>query len=192
MTDLRILALPDRLASRISIDPATLCWAWTGGRTAAGYGQIAWNGQRLGVHRIMYEQFTGALLSQHEIHHTCENPACCNPDHLQQLTKVEHVSVTPHWVSQRPHCKNGHEYTEENTRYDKTPTGYARRCLTCQSEKSARRRKTTPGNSSLDWHRADTCKRGHDLTKHAYTTGRRGRACGECMRQRSRQQRKGS
>jgi hypothetical protein len=58
------------------------CWIWAAGKTAAGYGE-------LGIHKhIVYSHRLAWILTYGEIHdglcvcHKCDNPPCCNPDHL--------------------------------------------------------------------------------------------------------------
>jgi hypothetical protein len=52
------------------------------------------------------------------------------------------VAKKRHWQSRRTHCSRGHEYTAENTRLyvPRNRHGFARQCLTCERERSTRRR----------------------------------------------------
>jgi hypothetical protein len=47
----------------------------------------------------------------HDLHHICENKGCINPDHLQPLTRRDHMRATPSWSGNRTHCAAGHELT---------------------------------------------------------------------------------
>lgn len=60
-----------------------VCWTWTGHRHESGYGIFGFGGKRVRVSHI-------ALALDHEPKpegawaiHACDNPACCNPDHLR-------------------------------------------------------------------------------------------------------------
>lgn len=64
-------------------DP-TVCWEWTGatgGRDGRGYMNL--DGRKQMAHRIVYEIFNGPIKEGLVIRHTCDNPRCCNPFHLE-------------------------------------------------------------------------------------------------------------
>lgn len=63
-----------------------------------------------------------------EIDHTCSNPPCVNPAHLEAVTHEENVRRA---VERKTHCVNGHEYTEANTY--RHPNGVWRDCRKCIS-----------------------------------------------------------
>ena len=59
------------------------CWEWVGGTSSAGYGLIKVNGKTRYTHRLMHmihNQFP--TQEKPNVCHTCDNPQCCNPDHL--------------------------------------------------------------------------------------------------------------
>jgi hypothetical protein len=45
------------------------------------------------LYRIAFEHFKGPLPDRHVVHHACENIHCLNPDHLDALTRAEHVKL---------------------------------------------------------------------------------------------------
>lgn len=60
-----------------------LCWNWigsVGGRDDRGY--FALNGKKVQAHRLVYEIFNGPIADGMVIRHKCDNPRCCNPQHL--------------------------------------------------------------------------------------------------------------
>lgn len=71
-----------KLSQKINQDAQTGCWIWTGWRCSSGYGEININGKKLRAHRVMFEQRYGPIPPGLFICHHCDNPPCCNPDHL--------------------------------------------------------------------------------------------------------------
>lgn len=73
------------IKSRVTITSSD-CWEWNGHCDKDGYGQA---NSRLGTnsraHRLSYEIFKGSTKGL-VIRHTCDNPPCCNPDHLIEGT----------------------------------------------------------------------------------------------------------
>lgn len=62
---------------------STGCWEWTGTpRNRWGYGDAHLGTRRLLAHRLAYEAFVGAIPEDLLVLHHCDNPPCCNPEHL--------------------------------------------------------------------------------------------------------------
>lgn len=58
------------------------CWEFRGYRTYKGYGSIRYNNQNWTAHRLSYLFFRGEITKGKMVLHTCDNPPCCNPEHL--------------------------------------------------------------------------------------------------------------
>jgi hypothetical protein len=59
------------------------CWLWTGATRYYGYGVMHYRGKPRSAHRIAWELTHGKVLNRRSvIMHTCDQPACCRPDHL--------------------------------------------------------------------------------------------------------------
>lgn len=78
---------------RYAVDPETGCWNTLGGKTRGGYGKITHGRRTILLHRWMYEQHVGPIPPGKQVHHTCRNVACCNPEHLTVVTRSEHRRI---------------------------------------------------------------------------------------------------
>jgi hypothetical protein len=76
--------------------PHGSCWSWRG-RHERGYGVTPYVVQKTKastqmVHRVLWEYRNGPL-GKLDLHHVCRNKSCCNPEHLQKMTRLEHMSL---------------------------------------------------------------------------------------------------
>ena len=93
--------LEERLNQKL--DKSGDCWLFTGSNHH-GYGKIWTN--RTGnpsdegyynqrptkpAHRVAYELWVGPIPEGMVIMHLCDNPPCCNPDHLRPGTYVDNM-----------------------------------------------------------------------------------------------------
>lgn len=133
--------IPKKVAERRRNSP---CWEWPGQRLPTGYG-MKQNKKAVGiknflVHRLVYAAIFGEIPKGLVIDHLCRNTCCCNPFHLEPVTYQENFlrGESPFVkFAQQTHCKWGHEYTPENTRYRKGR--FARICKMCSAEYSKKR-----------------------------------------------------
>jgi hypothetical protein len=83
-----------RLAACLDEDAAG-CWVWLGGlNRPGGYGRIWWHGGYHLVHVLMWSLTGHRVRRGCEMHHRCHNRRCCNPDHLQPVTRRVHRRLT--------------------------------------------------------------------------------------------------
>jgi len=133
-----------RLANQIEEIPGG-CWLWVGSLGAGGYGRVQFRGALWQVHRIIYELFVGPVPEGRILHHRCRHKNCCNPAHLKPIPQSEHITIdaTPcvgtHPTVLRTWCRNGHELTDENTRWRTVKGKRWRVCLTCEAATNARK-----------------------------------------------------
>jgi hypothetical protein len=65
------------------------CWLWTGAMFKTGYGAITINGKSFRAHRIAFGLANGYWPGRYHVLHSCDNPACCRPDHLHLSTNAD-------------------------------------------------------------------------------------------------------
>lgn len=60
------------------------CWIFRGSTTTAGYGQIGLSRpiRHIRTHRLAYMLEYGPIPDGFLVMHSCDNPPCCNPNHL--------------------------------------------------------------------------------------------------------------
>ncbi len=89
----RSVDLMTRIRSRVSVLPDG-CWSYDGAHSSGTLPRphIGSKGQTLHVYRVLWEAEHGPAPTkgEGELHHTCGNHACVNPDHLEVLTVLEH------------------------------------------------------------------------------------------------------
>ncbi len=74
--------------------PKDECWIWKGAKTIFGHGRVKIAGELQSTHRVAFSIAKGdELVSGRRslILHSCDNPACCNPEHLRLGTHRENV-----------------------------------------------------------------------------------------------------
>lgn len=86
-----------RLWSHVKCGKPNECWPWTAARSGFGYGRFKYEGKLYSPHRLIFALKAGGIVNTREHHgsvvrHTCDNPACCNPDHLILGTQLDNVA----------------------------------------------------------------------------------------------------
>ena len=127
---------------RVYIKVPNDCWLWLAGKGSHGYGQMPNQGL---AHRIAYEDKRGPIPDGLVIDHLCQNRLCCNPAHMEPVTRAEnsrrgeknrktYSGRSRPDLTERTECVNGHEFTGDN--YYRR--GNARICRICAAERHAR------------------------------------------------------
>lgn len=77
------------------VDPVTGCWIYQGFLSDKGYGgPLESNGKPRHAHIAYYERYTGKKKPPGNVlvlDHTCRNPSCVNPEHLELVTNAVNI-----------------------------------------------------------------------------------------------------
>lgn len=138
----------DRILTRVQRDEDTECWIWPGATTGPGYGHISWNENGVPIHtsthRALYVATVGQIPAGRDLDHLCRNRLCCNPQHLEPVTRRENLLRGRTVTAARAavtHCPQGHEYTAGNTFVDKKRRRHCRECGRIQNRAYMARRR---------------------------------------------------
>ena len=71
-------------------DPASACLIWTGYVTTYDYGRLWFAGAHVYAHRLAFLLFRGPIAPGLTLHHVCLEKLCCNPYHLEPMTREDH------------------------------------------------------------------------------------------------------
>lgn len=78
-----------------SLSGASSCWPWTKLKNKAGYGIVhvprSRGGNKLLAHRVAFLLGREDIPDNMCVLHTCDNPPCCNPDHLKIGTQADNL-----------------------------------------------------------------------------------------------------
>lgn len=86
--------LKEELLKNIIINKETNCWEWTGkkrGFKTFLYGLMCKYNQNIYCHRLSYYLYNGDIPDKMFVCHKCDNPSCCNPEHLFLGTNGENM-----------------------------------------------------------------------------------------------------
>ncbi len=146
-------ALAERFWAKVDSRSPHECWEWQAGRHSRGYGIFYLTGHtQILAHRLALALATGTIPEGAYALHSCDNPPCCNPNHLRWGTQAENMHDAASRGRARPgltlpaRCSAGHDLTDPVniiTKTRKFPNGKrytVRSCRECNRISCARRR----------------------------------------------------
>lgn len=87
--------LTDRFWSKVDRSDPSGCWPWMAARKPKGYGVFSRGTRADGLvtsSRMAWELVNGAIPDGLLVRHACDNPPCCNPEHLCLGTDSENLA----------------------------------------------------------------------------------------------------
>jgi len=125
------LGLPEYLESKISPEPMSGCWLWTGALNENGYA-VVWDKTQKrmrGAYNVVCETVGKLCPEGLEPDHTCRLRCCVNYEHVEHVTHQTNMLRGTSFSALnavKTHCKHGHSladaYMQKNG---------SRQCRTC-------------------------------------------------------------
>ena len=81
-----------RFWSKVARGAPDACWEWLGGKHARGdYGVFYESGRTWYAHRFVFHVTVRPLMAGEVLRHSCDNPGCVNPSHLEPGQQIDNV-----------------------------------------------------------------------------------------------------
>lgn len=140
-----------KILQRVRVAEESGCWEWIGTLNADGYGKVVVGYKdeprqpiKSFAHRVAFQAWRGPITQGLELDHLCRNRKCCNPEHLELVTRKENVrrGDLPRFMKEKAanqtHCYKGHELSGDNSVLQ-GPDKKNRVCRTCRAQRQRER-----------------------------------------------------
>ena len=119
----------ERLMQKVTINEHG-CWLVNQSLDEDGYHVTSYKGKSVRCHRKVYELVNGDIADNLVCdHYYCNTRNCVNPDHIMVTTSKENTQRGISYNREKTHCKQGHEFTSENTWYEHNGSRHCRKCM---------------------------------------------------------------
>lgn len=81
--------LAERFWSKVHVTKRIRCWPWLGAKDSLGYGKLMHEMRPQRAHRVAFFLRNGSWPDN--ACHKCDNPSCCNPDHIFDGTRAANM-----------------------------------------------------------------------------------------------------
>jgi hypothetical protein len=92
---MKTIALDDKvlllLNTKVERIESSGCWIFLGAKTKQGYGHFTWQYKQHYLHREVYRIYNHPYIVGYVIRHSCDNPSCVNPEHLELGSQRDNV-----------------------------------------------------------------------------------------------------
>lgn len=105
--------IKDKISKNVYID-SNDCWLWTASKHKQGYGNLNFRKIPSLAHRVSWTVYKGEIPCGMNVCHKCDNPSCCNPEHLFLGTQLDNVVD----------CKNKNRFTRNIPKTRRTKLNY--------------------------------------------------------------------
>jgi hypothetical protein len=81
-----------RFWSKVKVTNKRSCWYWSASKHHFGYGWFRINKKTHSAHRLALIFYNGGKIEDGKlVLHNCNNPGCCNPNHLRWGSQKENI-----------------------------------------------------------------------------------------------------